>query len=179
MDFEQSQTKKNLETAFAGESMAHTKYGYYAKKAKAEGYVKIQEIFEETSANEAAHAKLWFKYLHGGDVPTTAENLKDAASGENYEFNVMYKEFAETAKEEGFTEIAARLKGVGEIEAAHEERYLKILERLEAGETFTREEAVVWKCGVCGHLHVGKQAPAQCPVCAHPQAYFRVQCVNY
>ena len=179
MDFENSQTKKNLEAAFAGESQAATKYGYYASQAKKEGYVGISEIFAETSGNEKEHAKLWFKYLHGGAVPTTVQNLADAAAGENYEWTDMYKGFAETAREEGFAEIAAKMEGVAAIEKAHEERYNKLLERLNNGTVFKRDDVVVWKCQNCGHLHVGAEAPEICPVCAHPKAYFVQQVVNY
>ena len=207
MDFENSQTKKNLEAAFAGESQAHTKYRYYASKAKKEGYVQIQNIFMESQAhtkyryyaskakkegyvqiqnifmetalNEAEHAKLWFKYLHGGEVPDTLTNLKDAAAGENYEWTTMYDEFAKTADEEGFKEIAAKMRGVGAVEKAHEERYNKLAERIEKGEVFDREGVKVWKCLNCGHLHVGPAAPQICPVCAHPQSYFEEQVVNY
>ena len=179
VDFETSQTKKNLEFAFAGESQATNKYAYFASKAKKEGYVQISDIFMETSGNEREHAKLWFKYLHGGDVPTTAENLAAAAAGENEEWTSMYAGFAETAKEEGFTEIAAKFKMVGAIEKAHEERYLKLLARLEAGEVFEREGVKVWKCLNCGHLHVGEKAPKVCPVCMHPQSYFEEQSTNY
>ncbi|HJG36896.1 rubrerythrin [Enorma phocaeensis] len=179
MDFENSQTKKNLETAFAGESQAHTKYRYYSSQAKKDGYVQISNIFMETALNEAEHAKLWFKYLHGGAVPGTLDNLKDAAAGENYEWTTMYAEFAKTAEEEGFKEIAAKFKGVGAVEKAHEERYLKLAERIEKGEVFEREGVKVWKCGNCGHLHVGPSAPQVCPVCNHPQSYFEEQVVNY
>ncbi len=179
VDFENSQTKKNLETAFAGESQASMKYGYYASKAKKEGYVQISNIFTETSGNEREHAKLWFKYLHGGDVPDTLTNLADAASGENYEWTTMYAEFAETAKEEGFTELAAKFKLVGDIEQHHEERYNKLIERVEKGEVFNRPGVKVWKCTNCGHLHVGETAPKVCPACNHPQAYFEEQVVNY
>ncbi len=179
MDFENSQTKKNLEAAFAGESQAATKYGYYASQAKKEGYVGISEIFAETSGNEKEHAKLWFKYLHGGAVPTTAENLADAAAGENYEWTDMYKSFAETARAEGFDEIAAKMDGVAAVEKAHEERYNKLLERLNNGTVFKRDDVVVWKCQNCGHLHVGAEAPEICPVCAHPKAYFVERVVNY
>ncbi len=179
MDFENSQTKKNLEAAFAGESQAATKYGYYASQAKKEGYVGISEIFAETSGNEKEHAKLWFKYLHGGAVPTTAENLADAAAGENYEWTDMYKSFAETARAEGFDEIAAKMDGVAAVEKAHEERYNKLFERLNNGTVFKRDDVVVWKCQNCGHLHVGAEAPEICPVCAHPKAYFVERVVNY
>ena len=179
MDFNSSETKKNLEIAFAGESQAHTKYRYYASQAKKDGYVQIQNIFMETALNEAEHAKLWFKYLHDGKVPDTLTNLKDAAAGENYEWTGMYKTMAETAEKEGFTEIAAKMRGVADVEKAHEERYLKLAERVEKGEVFTREGVKVWKCGNCGHLHVGPTAPQLCPVCNHPQSYFEEQVVNY
>ncbi|WP_068540067.1 rubrerythrin [Olegusella massiliensis] len=179
IDFENSQTKKNLEAAFAGESQAHTKYEYYASKAKKEGYVQISNIFAETSGNEKEHAKLWFKYLHDGDVPDTLTNLNDAANGENYEWTDMYVGFAATAKEEGFAEIAAKFALVGAVEKAHEERYRKLAEHIEKGDVFTRPGVKVWKCLNCGHLHVGAEAPAVCPVCNHPQAYFEEQVVNY
>lgn len=179
MDFENSQTKKNLETAFAGESQAHTKYRYYASKAKKDGYVQISNIFAETAGNESEHAKLWFKYLHDGAVPDTLDNLRDAAAGENYEWTTMYDEFAKTAEEEGFVEIAEKFRGVGAVEKAHEERYNKLVERIESGEVFEREGVKVWKCLNCGHLHVGTEAPEVCPVCNHPKAYFEEQVVNY
>ena len=179
MDFENSQTKKNLEAAFAGESQATNKYAYYASKAKKEGYVQISNIFTETSGNEREHAKMWFKELHGGEVPDTRTNRKDAAAGENYEWTTMYAEFAKTADEEGFKAIAAKFRGVGAVEKCHEERYLKLAERVEKGEVFNREGVKVWKCLNCGHLHVGPEAPKMCPVCAHPQSYFEEQVVNY
>lgn len=179
MDFESSQTKKNLETAFAGESQAHTKYRYYASKAKKDGYVQISNIFAETAGNESEHAKLWFKYLHDGAVPSTLDNLRDAAAGENYEWTEMYDEFAKTAEEEGFAEIAAKFRGVAAVEKAHEERYNKLVERIGSGEVFEREGVKVWKCLNCGHLHVGAEAPEVCPVCNHPKAYFEEQVVNY
>lgn len=179
VDFENSQTRKNLEAAFAGESQASMKYGYYAKEAKKEGYVQIGNIFAETAGNEAEHAKLWFKYLHGGEVPDTLANLRDAAAGENYEWTSMYPTFAKTAREEGFEEIAARFEGVAAIEKSHEERYQKLAARVEAGEVFSRPGVKVWKCSNCGHLHVGESAPKVCPVCLHPQAYFEQQVVNY
>ncbi len=179
MDFENSQTKKNLETAFAGESQAHTKYRYYASKAKKDGYVQISNIFAETAGNESEHAKLWFKYLHDGAVPDTLDNLRDAAAGENYEWTTMYDEFAKTAEEEGFAEIAAKFRCVAAVEKAHEERYNKLVERIESGEVFEREGVKVWKCLNCGHLHVGAEAPEVCPVCNHPKAYFEEQVVNY
>ena len=179
VDFENSQTKKNLEAAFAGESQASRKYAYYASKAKKEGYVQISNIFTETSGNESEHAKLWFKYLHDGDVPDTLTNLKDAAAGENYENTEMYPEFAKTAKEEGFTEIAAKFEMVGEVEKHHEERYNRLVEHVADGKVFEREGVKVWKCLNCGHIHVGPTAPKVCPVCNHPQAYFEEQVVNY
>ena len=179
MDFENSQTKKNLEAAFAGESQATNKYAYYASQAKKEGYVQISNIFTETSGNEREHAKMWFKELHGGQVPDTLTNLKDAAAGENYEWTTMYADFAKTADEEGFKAIAAKFRGVGAVEKCHEERYLKLAERVEKGEVFKREGVKVWKCLNCGHLHVGPEAPKMCPVCAHPQSYFEEQVVNY
>ena len=179
VDFESSQTKKNLEFAFAGESQATNKYAYFASKAKKEGYVQISNIFTETSGNEREHAKIWFKYLHGGEVPGTLDNLLAAAAGENEEWTSMYAGFAETAKEEGFTEIAAKFKMVGAIEKAHEERYRKLAAQVEAGEVFTREGVKVWKCINCGHLHVGATAPKMCPVCLHPKSYFEQQAVNY
>lgn len=179
VDFESSQTKKNLEYAFAGESQAHTKYQYYASQAKKDGFVQIQEIFLETSKNEKEHAKLWFKYLHDGAVPDTLTNLLDAAAGENEEWTSMYAGFAETAKQEGFTEIATKFKFVGDVEKAHEKRYRKIAESVEAGTVFQREGVKVWKCGNCGHLHVGPTAPAVCPTCDHPQSYFEEMVVNY
>ena len=179
VDFESSQTKNNLEFAFAGESQATNKYAYFASKAKKEGYVQISNIFTETSGNEREHAKIWFKYLHGGEVPGTLDNLLAAAAGENEEWTSMYAGFAETAKEEGFTEIAAKFKMVGAIEKAHEERYRKLAAQVEAGEVFTREGVKVWKCINCGHLHVGATAPKMCPVCNHPQSYFEEQALNY
>lgn len=179
VDFENSQTKKNLEYAFAGESQATNKYSYYASKAKKEGYVQISDIFTETSGNEREHAKLWFKYLHGGEVSDTLVNLLDAAAGENEEWTSMYAGFAVTAKEEGFAEIAAKFTMVGNIEKAHEERYRKLAAHVEAGDVFTREGVKVWKCLNCGHLHVGAEAPKVCPVCNHPQSYFEEQALNY
>lgn len=179
MELKGSQTEKNLNTAFAGESMATNKYSYYASKAKKDGYEQISAIFAETSGNEREHAKLWFKYLHGGDVPATTVNLVDAAAGEHYEWTEMYKEFAETARAEGFTEIAKKFELVGAIEQKHEERYKKLTENLENGSVFQKEEEVVWMCRVCGHLHYGKKAPEKCPTCSHPQAFFEVRCVNY
>ncbi|MGN0443492.1 MAG: rubrerythrin [Acutalibacteraceae bacterium] len=179
MEFEGSRTQANLMAAFAGESQARNKYTYYASKAKKEGYQQIAAIFEETAGNEKEHAKIWFKELHGGEVPTTKENLVDAASGENYEWTEMYKQFAEEAREEGFTRIAALFEMVGNIEKEHEERYNKLLSSLENGIVFEDTEEVVWVCRNCGHIHVGKKAPTVCPVCKHPQAYFERKATNY
>ena len=179
MDLKGSKTEKNLEIAFAGESQARNKYTYYASKAKKEGYQQIAAIFEETAANEKEHAELWFKYLHGGKVPTTAENLKDAAAGENYEWTDMYAKMAKEAIEEGFLEIAAKFEMVGRIEKEHEERYLKLLDNVKEGKVFIAEDVVVWKCRNCGHIHMGKAAPEICPTCDHEKAYFELRCVNY
>ena len=179
MELKGSRTEKNLQIAFAGESQARNKYTYYASKAKKEGYEQIAAIFLETAENEKEHAKLWFKYLHGGEVPTTAENLKDAASGENYEHTEMYKEMAAVAREEGFNEIAMKFEMVGKIEAEHEKRYLDLLERLNTESVYIDEEVVIWKCRNCGHIHIGKFAPKKCPVCDHPQSYFERVAVNY
>ncbi len=176
MELKGTQTEKNLQTAFAGESQASRKYSYYASKAKKEGMNKIAAIFEETSMNETAHAKIWFKLLHGGEIATTAENLKDAAAGENYEHTTMYKEFAETAKAEGFAKIAYLFEQVGKIEAEHEARYLALLDQVENGTVFSRSESQAWICGNCGYIHVGAKAPEVCPVCDHPKAYFSVRC---
>ena len=179
MELKGSRTEKNLQTAFAGESQARNKYTYYASKAKKEGYEQIAALFLETAENEKEHAKLWFKYLHGGDVPSTEVNLKDAAEGENYEWTEMYKEFAEVAKEEGFLEIAAKFAMVGKIEAEHEKRYLKLLEKVKEGKVYIAEDVVVWKCRNCGHIHVGKEAPKVCPACNHPQSFFELRETNY
>ena len=179
VDFESSKTKKNLEYAFAGESQAHTKYQYYASQAKKDGFVQIQEIFLETSRNEKEHAKLWFKALHGGCVPKTVENLKDAAGGENYEYNTMYADFAKEAREEGFDEIAKLFEMVGDVEKEHEARYLALLKNIEEGIVFKRDKAVMWKCRNCGHIHVGTEPPSVCPVCKHAQSYFELRCMNW
>ena len=174
-----SRTEKNLQEAFAGESMARNKYTYYASKARKEGFVQIAELFEETAANEKEHAKLWFKYLHGGAVPETAENLADAAGGENFEWTDMYARMAREAREEGFEEIASKFKMVGAIEKHHEERYLKLLGNIKGKLVFSKEGDAIWQCSNCGHIVVGKDAPEVCPVCNHPQAYFRVLAENY
>lgn len=179
MELKGSQTEKNLQAAFAGESQVRNKYTYFASKAKKEGFEQIAAIFLETAENEKEHAKLWFKYLEGGEVKGTIENLKAAAGGENYEWTEMYKEFAEVARKEGFLEIAAKFEGVAKIEKEHEERYLALLDKVEGKKVFIAEDVVVWKCRNCGHIHVGKEAPQICPVCAHPQAYFELRAKNY
>ena len=179
MELKGSRTEANLMTAFAGESQARNKYTYYASKAKKDGYVQIAQIFEETANNEKEHAKIWFKLLHDGGVPTTVENLKDAAAGENYEWTEMYAEFAKVAKEEGFDHIAALFEMVAKIEKDHEERYKKLLANIEGGLVFSRDGDMMWICSNCGHVHIGKEAPEVCPVCAHPKAYFMVKAENY
>ena len=179
MGLKGSKTEANLMAAFAGESQARNKYTYYASKAKKEGYEQIAAIFEETANNEKEHAKMWFKELNGGEVPTTTVNLADAAAGENYEWTEMYDEFAKVAEEEGFTEIAAKFRGVAAVEKEHEERYKKLLENVEGGLVFSRDGDMVWICRNCGHVHVGKEAPKVCPVCAHPQSYFELRSENY
>ena len=179
MELKGSKTEKCLEAAFAGESQAHTKYQYFASKAKKEGYEQIAEIFLETALNEKEHAKLWFKYLHGGEIPTTEENLLAAAEGENYEWTDMYEEFARIATEEGFREIAAKFRMVGAIEKNHEERYRKLLKNVKEGVVFIGDDLAVWKCRNCGHIVIGKAAPKICPVCNHPQSYFELRAVNY
>lgn len=172
-----TKTEKNLWDAFAGESQARNKYTYFASVAKKAGYEQIAELFLKTADNEKEHAKLWFKEL--GELGTVAENLLHAAEGENYEWTDMYAGFAATAREEGFDEIATKFALVGEVEKHHEERYLKLAERVEKGEVFSREGVKVWKCRNCGHLHVGPEAPEVCPVCNHPKSYFEQQAVNY
>ena len=179
MELKGSKTESNLMAAFAGESQARNKYTYYASKARKEGYEQIAAIFEETAANEKEHAKLWFKLLHDGEIPTTTENLKDAADGENYEWTDMYAGFAKTAKEEGFTKIAYLFEEVGKIEKEHEERYRKLLENVEDGLVFSRDGDKIWKCRNCGHIVIGKEAPGVCPVCAHPQSFFEIKAENY
>ncbi|MDR1525025.1 MAG: rubrerythrin family protein [Tannerella sp.] len=174
-----SKTEENLKTAFAGESQAHTKYQYYASKAKKDGYVQIANLFEETAGNEKEHAKIWFKLLHDNDIPTTAENLLDAALGENYEWTDMYAGFAKTAKEEGFNKIAFLFEGVAKIEKEHEERYRKLLANINDGLVFSRDDDRIWKCANCGHIIIGKKAPEICSVCSHPKAYFEIRAENY
>ena len=173
-----SKTEKNLETAFAGESMARNKYTYFASKARKAGYVQIANIFEETANNEKEHAKMWFKLINGG-IGTTAECLEAAAEGENYEWTDMYATFAKEAKEEGFDEIAKLFQGVARIEKEHEERYRKLLANVNGDLVFSKDGDVVWQCSNCGHICVGRKAPEVCPVCAHPQAYFQVKAENY
>ncbi len=179
MELKGSKTEQNLLTAFAGESQARNKYTYYASKAKKDGYEQIAALFEETANNEKEHAKMWFKELHGGEVPDTVTNLNDAADGENYEWTDMYEEFAKTAEEEGFKAIAAKFRAVGEIEKHHEERYRKLLKNIEDEVVFSKDEDTIWICRNCGHIVIGKKAPKVCPVCAHPQSYFEVKSENY
>lgn len=179
MELKGSQTEKNLMTAFAGESQARNKYTYYASKAKKDGFVQIAKIFEETANNEKEHAKMWFKELHGGEVPGTAANLLDAALGENYEWTDMYAGFAKTAREEGFTRIAALFELVAKIEKMHEERYRKLLKNVETNAVFKKAGIVMWECANCGHVVIGEKAPEVCPVCNHPQAYFMIRPENY
>lgn len=179
MDFKGSRTEANLLAAFAGESQARNKYTYYASAARKEGYQQIADIFEKTADNEKEHAKLWFKYLHNGEIPSTKENLKDAAAGENYEWTEMYKEFADVAEEEGFVEIANAMRLVADVEKEHEKRYNALLKNVEDKKVFKKDEVVVWVCRNCGHVHVGKTAPELCPTCKHPQAYFEIKSDNY
>ena len=172
-----SKTEQNLWTAFAGESQARNKYTYFASKAKKDGYVQIAKIFEETAANEKEHAEIWFKLLNG--IGTTAENLEAVAQGENYEWTDMYATMAKEAREEGFDHIAFLFEEVAKIEKEHEERYRKLLANVEGGLVFSRDGEMIWQCSNCGHIHVGKQAPEMCPVCAHPKAYFQLKAENY
>ena len=174
-----TKTEKNLMEAFAGESQARNKYTYFASKAKAEGYEQIAAIFLETADNEKEHAKMWFKLLNGGDVPTTTENLKSAAEGENFEWTDMYERMAKEAKEEGFDRIAYLFEAVGKIEKEHEERYKKLLENVEGDLVFSKDGDKIWKCRNCGHICIGKQAPEVCPVCSHPKAFFEIKAENY
>lgn len=179
MELKGSRTEENLRTAFAGESQAHTKYLYYASKASKDGYVQIGKMFEETARNEKEHAKIWFKLLHDGCVPSTEENLADAAAGENYEWSDMYAGFAKTAREEGFDEIAFLFEKVGAIEKTHEERYRKLLKNIQDDVVFSRDGDVIWECSNCGHIVIGKKAPEVCPVCNHPKSYFQIKAQNY
>ena len=179
MELKGSKTEQNLMTAFAGESQARNKYTYYASKAKKDGYEQLAAIFEETANNEKEHAKMWFKELHGGAVPSTEENLLDAATGENYEWTEMYKEFAETAKEEGFDRLAKLFEMVAAIEKEHEQRYLTLLQNIKDDRVFKKDENKIWVCRNCGHVYVGNEAPKVCPVCAHPQSFFEQKAENY
>ncbi|MDY2913611.1 MAG: rubrerythrin family protein [Candidatus Enteromonas sp.] len=179
MELKGSKTEKCLQAAFAGESQARNKYTYFASKAKKEGYEQIAAIFLETAENEKEHAKLWFKYLEGGEIQDTMTNLAAAAAGENYEWTEMYADFAKIAEEEGFKEIALKFRMVGEIEKHHEERYKKLLQNVKGGVVFVGNDLAVWKCRNCGHIVVGKYAPKVCPVCAHPQSYFELSVKNY
>ncbi len=177
MDYKGTKTEKNLLEAFAGESMARTKYTYYASKAKKEGYEQIAEIFLETAENEKEHAKLWFKALHDG-IPSTFDNLADAANGENFEWTDMYARMAKEAREEGFVELAILFESVGKVEKEHEERYRKLIKNLEEGKVFEKDGVAIWKCRNCGHIHIGKKAPELCPVCSHPKAFFEIKAEN-
>ena len=178
MNLKGTKTEANLQTAFAGESQARNKYTYFASKAKKDGYEQIAKIFLETAENEKEHAKLWFKLLNGG-IGSTAENLEAAAEGENFEWTDMYATFAKEAREEGFEAIAKLFDGVAAIEKTHEERYRKLLANVKEGSVFSKDGDMVWECANCGHLHFGKKAPDVCPVCAHPQAYFKLRAENY
>ena len=179
MELKGSKTEQNLLTAFAGESQARNKYTYYASKAKKEGFVQIAKLFEETANNEKEHAKIWFKLLHNNEVPSTIQNLEDAARGENYEWTGMYDSFAKTANEKGFNDIARLFEMVGKIEKAHEARYKALLESIKNGKVFNADNEIFWICSNCGHIHYGNNAPSVCPVCAHPQAYFERKAENY
>ena len=174
-----TQTEKNLEAAFAGESQARNKYTFFASKAKKDGYEQIAAIFQETADNEKEHAKMWYKELRGGAVESTEVNLEAAADGENYEWTDMYKGFADTAREEGFSELADKFEAVAAIEKVHEERYRKLLDNVKERKVFSKDGDAIWVCRNCGHIVVGKDAPEICPVCAHPQAYFEIKAQNY
>ncbi len=179
MELKGSKTEQNLMTAFAGESQARNKYGFYASKARKDGYEQIAAIFEETANNEREHAKMWFKELHGGEMPDTMANLADAADGENYEWTDMYAGFAKTAREEGFEMLATKFEMVAAIEKMHEERYRKLLKNIEDAMVFSKDGDVIWVCRNCGHVAVGRQAPRVCLVCAHPQSFFEIKAKNY
>ena len=179
MELKGSKTEENLKAAFAGESQARNKYTYFASKAKKDGYEQIAAIFEETANNEKEHAKMWYKLLNGGEVNDTISNLKEAADGENYEWTDMYKEMAETAREEGFTAIAVKFEQVAAIEKHHEERFKKLLKNIEDAVVFSKDGDKIWICRNCGHVVVGKEAPKVCPVCAHPQSFFEIKAENY
>ena len=179
MELKGSKTEANLMAAFAGESEARNKYTYFASKAKKDGFEQIAAIFEETAQNEKEHAKMWFKELNGGSIPSTEENLLAAAEGENYEWTDMYVEFARVAKEEGFDRIAFLFEEVGKIEKEHEERYRKLLDNVKGDVVFSKDGDTIWKCRNCGHIVIGKKAPEVCPVCAHPKSYFEIKAENY
>ena len=178
MNLKGTKTEANLMAAFAGESQARNKYTYYASKAKKDGYEQIAALFLETADNEREHAKIWFKLLHDG-IADTASNLKDAASGENYEWTDMYVKFAKEARDEGFEELAVLFEGVAEIEKQHEERFRKLLSNVENELVFSKDGDTIWQCSNCGHIYIGKNAPDVCPVCGHPKAYFQVMAKNY
>ena len=179
MELKGSKTEKNLMEAFAGESQARNKYTYFASKARKDGYEQIAALFEETAGNEKEHAKLWFKLLNGGEIPSTEENLKAAAEGEHFEWTDMYARMAKEAKEEGFDRIAYLFEAVGKIEKEHEARYLKLLENVKDGVVFSKDDERIWKCRNCGHIVVGKYAPEVCPVCGHPKSFFEIKAENY
>lgn len=179
MELKGSKTEKNLMEAFAGESQARNKYTYFASKAKKDGFVQIGNIFEETAGNEKEHAKIWFKYLQGGEIHSTEENLLAAAEGENFEWTDMYARMAKEAREEGFTEIADKFEKVAAIEKEHENRYRTLLDNVKNGLVFSKEGDTIWQCSNCGHIVIGKVAPTVCPVCNHPQSYFEVKKENY
>ena len=178
-DLKGTKTEKNLQEAFAGESMARNKYSYWASKAKKDGFVQIAAIFEETANNEKEHAKMWFKLLEGGAIKSTPENLEAAAAGENYEWTDMYARMAQEAREEGFNEIAAKFELVAKVEAEHEARYRKLLDNVKKERVFSKDNDVIWQCSNCGHIVIGKKAPQVCPVSDYPQAYFQVKAENY
>ena len=177
--FKGTKTEKNLMEAFAGESQARNKYTYFASKAKKDGYEQIAQIFLETADNEKEHAKIWFKLLNDGDIPSTTENLQSAADGENYEWTDMYDKMAEEAREEGFNDVAFLFEAVGKIEKEHEARFKKLLENVENGLVFSKDGDKIWKCRNCGHIVIGNQAPEICPVCKHPKAFFEIKAENY
>ena len=178
-DLKGTKTEKNLQEAFAGEGMARTKYTFFASKAKKDGFEQIAAIFEETAHNEKEHAELWYKYLHGGEIGNTSENLKIAAEGENYEWTDMYEQMAKQAIADGFPELAVKFRSVGAIEKRHEERYRKLLNNIEEGIVFSKDGDRVWQCRNCGHIHIGKTAPEVCPVCNHPKSFFQVAAENF
>ncbi len=178
-DLKGTKTERNLMEAFAGESQARNKYSFYASKARKDGYEQIAALFEETAHNEKEHAKMWFKELHGGEIPSTIDNLKDAAAGENYEWTDMYDRMAKEAEEEGFADIARNFRAVAAIERHHEERYRRLLANIEEGIVFSREGDTIWVCRNCGHIVFGKKAPGKCPVCEHAQSFFEIAATNY